>query len=84
MKSLVNFRKSKGNFFTDVDGNVILDLNAGAAGFILGYNADDAINSRFLGGYDRFVTHKVNMNALPTHDMPDLIRDNVMPTAPKG
>jgi 4-aminobutyrate aminotransferase-like enzyme len=84
MKSFVNFKKSKGNYFEDVDGNTILDLNAGAAGFALGYNADDGVNSRFSSVYDRFVTHKVNVNALPTHDMADLIRDNVMTSAPKS
>lgn len=26
----------------------------------------------------------MNLNALPTHDMADLIRDNVMPSAPNG
>ncbi len=84
LKSFVNFKQSKGNYFVDVDGNTVLDLNAGAAGFTLGYNADDAVNSRFSSVYDRFVTHKVNANALPTHDMADLIRDNVMPSAPLG
>jgi len=30
------------------------------------------------------VTHKVDANSLPPHDMADIIRDHVMPAAPKG
>lgn len=84
MRSFINFKKSKGNYFVDTDGNTILDLNAAASGFVLGYNEDDAVNSRFTSIYDRFLTHKVNANALPSHDLADIIRDNVMPWAPEG
>lgn len=84
MKCSVDFKKSKGNYFVDVDGNTILDLYAGAAGFVLGYNNDDAVNSRFTEKYDRFITHKVNASALPSHDLADLIRENAMPCAPPG
>lgn len=34
----VNFRKSYGSYLADNDNNQILDLNAAAAGQILGYN----------------------------------------------
>ena len=30
------------------------------------------------------MTHKVDVNSLPPHDMADIIRDHVMPAAPKG
>lgn len=84
MKSFVNFKQSSGNYFVDVDNNTILDLNAASAGFVLGYNADDLVCSRFSTLYDRFITHKVNVNSLPTHDVADLISENVMPSAPLG
>lgn len=32
LQKFVNFKKSKGNFFVDSDGNTVLDLNAAAAG----------------------------------------------------
>ena len=34
--------------------------------------------------YDRFLTHKVDLNTLPTNDIADLIRENVMIAAPIG
>jgi hypothetical protein len=33
--------------------------------------------------YDRFVTHKVDASSLPPHDFADLVRELVMPVAPK-
>lgn len=40
------------------------------------------INARDSELYDRFVTHKVDANTLPSNDFADLLRDNVMPAAP--
>lgn len=37
----VNLKHSKGNYFMDTDGNVVLDLNCSLA---LGYNHDSLIN----------------------------------------
>jgi hypothetical protein len=34
--------------------------------------------------YDRFVTHKVDASSLPPNDYADLVREMVMPFAPKG
>jgi 4-aminobutyrate aminotransferase-like enzyme len=42
----INFKASKGNYFVDTDGNTVLDMNASAAGQILGYNNDDLVNAR--------------------------------------
>lgn len=80
----VNCKQSKGNYFVDTEGNTILDLNASASGQVLGYNHDDLINARDSDLYDRFVTHKADLNSLPPNDIADLIRDNVMPSAPNG
>lgn len=84
MQRFVNFKLSKGNYFKDTDGNSILDMNAAQAGLILGYNSDDLVNARMTELYDRFVTHKVDANSLPTTDYADLLREMVMPCAPKG
>ena len=37
-------KKSKGNFFVDLDGNVVLDLNCNMNSLPLGYNHDALIN----------------------------------------
>ena len=74
---------SKGNYFKDTDGNTVLDLNAGQAGLILGYNNDDLINARTTEFYDKYITHKVDATSLPPADYADLLREMVMPFAPK-
>jgi 4-aminobutyrate aminotransferase-like enzyme len=34
----IDFKKSYGSYFVDLDGNRILDMNASSAGVVLGYN----------------------------------------------
>ena len=45
-------KESRGNFFKDVDGNVVLDLNCSLP---LGYNADCLFNARDGPTYDRWL-----------------------------
>ena len=40
----VNLKKSKGNYFVDQGGNVILDLNCNYSNLPLGYNHDLFVN----------------------------------------
>jgi len=42
---------------------------------VLGYNNDDLINARSTNFYDRFITHKFNINHLPNHDFADIVRE---------
>ena len=75
MQRFINFKKSKGDYFVDCCGNTVLDYNASAVGQILGYNHDDLVLARDSELYDRFVTHKVDVNTLPSHDFADIIRE---------
>lgn len=79
--SFVNLKQSKGNFFSDTDGNVILDLNCSLP---LGYNHDVLINARDSSVYDRFLQGSVNVSSVPPQDYADLLGDDVMPVAPAG
>jgi len=84
MQRFIDFKRSKGNYFVDCDGNTVLDLNAAQAGNILGYNHNDMVNARTTELYDRFVTHKVDINSLPPCDLGDILKDQVISNAPKG
>jgi len=77
----VNLKQSKGNFFKDTDGNVILDLNCAQP---LGYNHDALINARDSNIYDRFLQGTVDVSSLPPQDFTDILADDVMPAAPQG
>jgi 4-aminobutyrate aminotransferase-like enzyme len=43
-KRFINYKSSKGNYFVDVDGNKVLDLNTQNGGLALGYNHEALIN----------------------------------------
>jgi len=77
----VNLKQSKGNYFMDTDGNIVLDLNCSLA---LGYNHDSLINQRTTDKYDRFLQGKVDCTNLPPSDFADMLREIVMPVAPTG
>lgn len=79
--NFINLKMSKGNFFTDTDGNVILDLNCPLP---LGYNHDELINARDSNKYDRFLQGTVDVSSVPPHDYFDLLGEEVMPVAPAG
>ena len=97
MQRFVNQKKSKGNYFVDVDGNIILDLHQNYANLPLGYNHEVYVNvcrshiinyiciqARHTDLYDRFVANRVETSVLPTEDYADLLKDHVMPIAPLG
>lgn len=81
MQRFVNMKQSRGNFFVDTDGNVVLDLDCAQA---LGYNHDRYIDARDSLVYDRFLQGKTDLTGLPPHDYADILRDQVMPVAPSG
>jgi len=77
----LNLKQSKGNFFKDTDGNVVLDLNCPLA---LGYNHDALINARDSNKYDRFLQGSINVSSVPPQDFAEILCDDVMPIAPPG
>ena len=74
-------KESKGNFFKDTDGNVVLDMNCSLP---LGYNHDAFFNNRDGPAYDRFLQGNMDVTTVPPNDYVDLLRDEVMPVAPSG
>jgi 4-aminobutyrate aminotransferase/(S)-3-amino-2-methylpropionate transaminase len=84
MQRFVNLKKSKGNFFVDIDGNRILDLHCNFSSVPLGYNHDALVNARTSDLYDRFLGNRINVTHLPPDDYADILREVVMPIAPTG
>jgi len=74
MQRFIDLKRSKGNYFRDVDGNVVLDLHCNYGGLPLGYNHDVFVNARHTELYDRFVANRVEASILPPDDYADLIR----------
>jgi 4-aminobutyrate aminotransferase-like enzyme len=77
----VNLKQSKGNYFRDTDGNVVLDFCCPIA---LGYNHDALVSQRMTESYDRFLQGSVDCTNMPPEDFADMLREIVMPIAPTG
>ncbi len=65
----------------DTDGNRILDLTCPVA---LGYNPDVFLEQRMIDTYDKFLQGRVDCSTMPPEDYADILREMVMPIAPKG
>ena len=73
MQNFVDLRESKGNYFVDNDGNIVLDLNCS---FPLGYPRNCMVTEflmKFIGGKEEI-----------TSDWDELIRENLLPVSPSG
>ena len=79
--NFINLKQSKGNFFKDTDGNVLLDLNCPLP---LGYNHDALINARDSPIYDRFLQGRMDVSSVPPMDYFEILANDVMPVAPAG
>ncbi len=84
VEAFVNVKRSKGNFFKDMDNNTILDLYMGNGSMPLGYNHYSLLFAQDSKEYDKFKTHNVNLSQYPPIEYPDILRETMMPCAPKG
>ena len=73
MQRFINPKRSRGSYFTDTDGNVVLDLNCPSA---LGYNHDVHINARDSDFYDKFLSGKSNVSSVAPVEYVDALREN--------
>lgn len=78
----LDLKKSKGNFFRDVDGNTVLDLAMHGGKLPLGYNHDKLVNARDSPIYDEALAHSANLAEFPSSSLPDLLRDAMLTNAP--
>lgn len=58
VQRFIDAKKSKGNFFVDVDGNVVLDLHCNFSSLPLGYNHDAFVNVRVSSMIKDFIIEK--------------------------
>lgn len=75
---------SKGNYFKDVNGNVLLDLNCRNEGLILGHNHNAIVHGVKNDILRRILYYNVRVPIEPKDDYADFVRQIVMPIAPEG
>jgi 4-aminobutyrate aminotransferase/(S)-3-amino-2-methylpropionate transaminase len=62
---VIDYDKSFGNYFTDVDGNVILDMYMDNGRNVLGYNSRKFLRESNLQKYSKFMIQRPGMGVLP-------------------
>uniref|UniRef100_A0A915PS53 4-aminobutyrate--2-oxoglutarate transaminase n=1 Tax=Setaria digitata TaxID=48799 RepID=A0A915PS53_9BILA len=84
VRFFINYEKSKGNYFTDADGNILLDAFMQISSLPLGYNHPDLVKA---ASDPRFVATAVSRPALgsfPPTFFADAIKNSLSAIAPKG
>ncbi|PRP82232.1 4-aminobutyrate transaminase [Planoprotostelium fungivorum] len=80
----VDYKKSKGNYVVDADGNVMLDILCSIASHSIGYNAPALVEA---ARSEEWVTALINRPATgvqPSTTWPGVIENGIMSVAPKG
>ena len=77
----VNYKKSKGNFFVDVDGNRVLDLTGNSGLNAVGYNHKALVPPK---GIMKYLSRSPKVTDYPSDEFVDLVRDFVWSSAPSG
>ena len=58
VRFFVDYKKSKGNYFQDADGNTILDLTSNNGVLPLGYNHANFVSKIDSDEYDKFIQQR--------------------------
>lgn len=83
-RAFVDYKQSKNNYMVDVDGNRRLDLSMQGGMLALGYNPDALIDARASRLFDKYMAQSPNIAEYPPLEFADLVRNGVLPYAPKG
>ncbi|KAL2401301.1 4-aminobutyrate aminotransferase [Exophiala dermatitidis] len=84
LNMLANYQKSYGNYISDPDGNVLLDVYAQIASIPVGYNNPTLLEA---AKSDQMISSLINRPALgnfPSHDWASILETGILRVAPKG
>jgi 4-aminobutyrate aminotransferase/(S)-3-amino-2-methylpropionate transaminase len=79
---VIDYDKSFGNYFTDIDGNVVLDMHMDNGRNVLGYNSRKFLRESKLQKYSKFMIQRPGMGVLPPEEYPKLVSKLMMKIAP--
>ncbi|EFA80836.1 histidine kinase [Heterostelium album PN500] len=79
-----DYSNSRGNYISDVDGNILLDLYCQIASIPIGYNNPELIKAAKSDKWISTIINRPSLGVLPPKDWPALIENSFMQVAPKG
>lgn len=83
-KEVINVVKSFGNYFRDVDGNVVLDMFMDNGRNAFGYNSRRWMREMDFQKYERFLYQRPAMGVLPPTEYPKLLHELIEKIGPDG
>ena len=81
-REVLDIENSFGNYFQDVDKNVILDMHMDNGKNILGYNHRTLVKDSYLEKFERFVVHRPAIGAVPPKEYPGLVNQFLKKMSP--
>lgn len=84
LREVINLEKSFGNYFQDVDGNVVLDMHMDNGKNIFGYNYRKWVQHAKMGKYDQYLTQKPSLGYTPPAEYPKMLLELMNKVGPKN
>ncbi|WQF75926.1 Putative aminotransferase class-III, pyridoxal phosphate-dependent transferase, major [Colletotrichum destructivum] len=84
LNMLTDYKKSKGNYIVDADGNVLLDVYAQIASIPLGYNNPALAKVAQTPEMVNAIINRPALGNFPPEDWAEVLRSGILKVAPKG
>jgi len=76
--------KSFGNYFTDIDGNVVLDMYMDKGANAFGYNHRTLLMDTKLDKFERFLVHRPSLAFTPPIEYPSWLLGKISKLGPNN
>ena len=81
-RDVLDLNKSFGNYFTDVDGNVVMDMYMDNGSNSFGYNHRSLIMDSKLDKFERYLVQRPSLGFAPPVEYPSWLLNNLSKIAP--
>lgn len=81
-RDVIDLNKSFGNYFTDVDGNVVMDMHMDNGSNSFGYNHRSLIMDTKMDKFERYLIQRPSLGFAPPEEYPSWLLNNLSKIAP--
>ncbi|KAL9053914.1 MAG: hypothetical protein Q9162_004487 [Coniocarpon cinnabarinum] len=84
LNMITNYQQSFGNYISDLDGNMLLDVYAQIASIPVGYNNPSLLAASMSPEMASATVNRPALGNFPSHDWSSILHSSVLSVAPKG